>query len=114
MLIDLFEKKLQCSYTIIMNRIEFEWDAPKEVLNKKKHGVSFEEAKTAFFDENALVIHDSEHSKDEKRFALLGLSSMIRILVVCHCYRKKDSIIRIISARKATKRETTQYDGGMQ
>lgn len=90
----------------------FEWDASKASVNKKKHAVSFEEAKSAFFDENALVIHDSEHSDDEERFVLLGLSAIANLLVVCHCYRKNDSVIRIISARKATKKESIQYYGG--
>ena len=92
--------------------IRFDWDASKASINKKKHGVSFEEAKSAFLDENALVIHDPEHSDDETRFVLLGLSSKTRLLVVCHCYRKQDTVIRIISARKATKKESTQYYGG--
>lgn len=95
-----------------MENITFDWDASKASSNKKKHGVSFEEAKTAFFDENALVIHDPEHSDDEERFVLLGVSTMTRVLVVCHCYRKQDSVIRIISARKATKKESSQYYGG--
>ena len=92
--------------------ITFEWDAKKASLNKKKHTISFDEAKTVFFDDNAAVIHDPEHSDDEERFIILGLSAVSRILVVCHCYRKKDSIIRIISARKATKKESAQYYGG--
>ena len=95
-----------------MNSITFDWDASKASSNKKKHGVSFEEAKTAFFDENALVIHDPGHSDDEDRFVLLGLSATSGLLVVCHCYRKQDSVIRIISARKATKKESSQYYGG--
>lgn len=92
--------------------IRFEWDAVKASSNKKKHGVSFDEAKAVFFDENAIVIDDPEHSDDEERFLILGLSSVTRLLVVCHCFRRKDSIIRIISARKATKRESMQYHGG--
>lgn len=95
-----------------MNNITFEWDASKASLNKKKHGVSFDEVKTVFFDEHAAVIHDPEHSDNEERFVILGLSTVSRILVVCHCYRRKDSVIRIISARKATKRESIQYYGG--
>ncbi len=78
----------------MMKNISFEWDASKASVNKKKHGVSFEEAKLAFFDENALVIHDAEHSLDEDRFVLLGLSTTTRLLVVCHRYREKNSIIR--------------------
>ncbi len=92
--------------------IEFEWDANKASSNKKKHGISFEEAKSVFFDENAIVIHDPEHSEDEERFVILGLSTITRLLVVCHCYRKEESMIRIISARKATKKESMQYYGG--
>lgn len=94
-----------------MNDITFEWDTSKASLNKKKHGIIFEEAKSAFYDENALVIDDPLHSEDEERFILLGLSTVARLLVVCHCYRKKDSVIRIISARKSTKSESTQYYG---
>jgi uncharacterized protein len=89
--------------------ITFEWDVRKASLNKKKHGISFEEAKTVFFDENAKLIPDPDHSHQEKRFILLGLSSIAKMLVVCHCYREKDNIIRIISARKATKKESMQY-----
>jgi len=94
-----------------MNGITFEWDARKESINKKKHGVSFDEAKTVFFDEQAKVIHDSEHSEDEDRVVILGLSASTKILVVCHCYREKDSMIRIVSARKATRYEAKQYRG---
>lgn len=95
-----------------MGNLKFEWDLPKASLNKKKHGISFDEARTVFFDENARVIHDSEHSDNEERFVILGLSAIARVLVVCHCYRKKDCVIRIISARKATKTESIQYYGG--
>jgi uncharacterized DUF497 family protein len=95
-----------------MSNITFEWDAVKASINKKKHGVTFDEAKTVFFDENAKIIHDPRHSDDEERFVILGLSVVTRMLVVIHCYRKKDSIIRIISARKATKNESIQYNGG--
>lgn len=92
-------------------QITFKWDAAKAALNKKKHNISFDEAKTVFFDENAIVIHDPEHSDNEERFVILGLSAAVRLLVVCHCYRDQDSIIRIISARKATKKESMQYQG---
>jgi len=91
-----------------MINISFEWD-DKNTVNKKKHGISFKEAQTVFSDENALLIHDPDHSQEEDRFILLGLSSSIRILIVCHCYRKNDEIIRIISARKATRSEQKQY-----
>src|SRR3989338_3783100 len=95
--------------------IIFEWDAAKASLNKKKHNIRFDEAKTVFFDENAILIQDPEHSDNEERFVILGLSAVARLLVVCRvlsCFRHKDSVIRIISARKATKRESTQYHGG--
>ncbi len=92
-----------------MADISFEWDESKNSRNKKKHGVPFEEAQTVFVDENALLLHDPDHSDEEDRFILLGLSSSLRILVVCHCYRKSDEIIRIISARKATRLEQKQY-----
>jgi len=95
-----------------MKHISFEWDAAKASLNKKKHGISFDEAKTVFFDENAKIIHDPEHSDDEERFVILGLSVVTRVLVVIHCYRKQDRVIRIMSARKATKNESAQYNGG--
>ena len=95
-----------------MLNITFEWDDSKASLNKKKHGISFDEAKTVFFDENAKVIHDPEHSDDEERFIILGLSVRMRMLVVIHCYRKNDCIIRLISARKATQKESIQYHGG--
>ena len=94
-----------------MLNITFEWDASQASLNKKKHGISFDEAKTVFFDENAKVIHDPEHSDDEERFIILGLSVNVRMLVIIHCYRKNDSIIRLISARKATQNESMQYHG---
>lgn len=92
-----------------MTGILFEWDKSKNSQNKKKHGVSFEEGQTVFVDKNALLLNDPDHSDEEYRFILLGLSSSLRILVVCHCYRKNDEIIRIISARKATKLEEKQY-----
>jgi uncharacterized DUF497 family protein len=92
-----------------MPGLVFEWDEKKNRANRKKHGISFEEAQTVFADENALLIHDPDHSAGESRFVLLGLSLKLRILVVCHCYRKSDSIIRIISARRATRSEQKQY-----
>jgi hypothetical protein len=92
-----------------MADISFEWKEDKNTLNKKKHGISFEEAQTVFVDENALLLYDPDHSHKEDRFILLGLSSNLRILVVCHCYRKKDAVIRIISVRKATRAEQKQY-----
>lgn len=92
-----------------MNDISFEWDSNKEALNVKKHGVSFEEAKTVFYDENALVISDPDHSLEEDRFIIMGLSSASRILVVVHCFRNDGSSIRIISARRAGTKEKKPY-----
>jgi uncharacterized DUF497 family protein len=94
-----------------MDGIRFAWDPKKNRLNKARHGVSFEEAKTAFFDEHARVMADPEHSDDEERFILLGLSIDLRVLVVCHCYRESDHTIRIISARKADSSERSEYAG---
>ena len=93
-----------------MEWITFEWDEQKNEKNKKKHKISFEEAKTVFYDEEALLIDDPEHSEDEERFILLGLSKKANLLVVCHCYRASETVIRIISARKATKNEAKQYE----
>lgn len=94
-----------------MNMIRFEWDDNKNEINKKKHKISFEEARTVFYDDAALVIDDPEHSEDEDRFIILGLSKRANLLVVCHCYRESDTVIRIISARKATKTESQYYRG---
>jgi uncharacterized DUF497 family protein len=91
--------------------IHFVWDEVKSRANANKHGVSFEEARTVFFDENARLMHDPDHSKDEDRFVLLGMSRKPRLLLVCHCYREDDQLIRIISARKATRAEAQQYGG---
>ena len=92
-----------------MNEIHFEWDEKKNRENQHKHGVSFEEAETVFFDENAIQYYDPDHSKDEDRFIMLGISLKLRVLVVCHCFRAGDSIIRLISARKANKEEAKTY-----
>lgn len=89
--------------------LSFEWDEDKNRINQKKHKVSFEEAKTVFYDERALVIDDPEHSQEEERFIILGMSARANLLIVCHCYRSSDSIIRIISARKAAKTESSFY-----
>lgn len=93
-----------------MEYIFFEWDEKKNAMNQKKHRISFEEAKTVFDDVEALIIDDPDHSIDEERFIILGFSSRANLLVVCHCYRQNDSVIRIISARKATTREAGQYE----
>ena len=95
-----------------MDMLHFEWDPQKDLINQKKHGVSFAEASTVFEDVNALVINDPEHSEDEERFVILGFSLQANLLVVCHCYRASESVIRIISARKATKNESRQYNEG--
>jgi uncharacterized protein len=92
-----------------MNHISFEWDADKNKLNILKHGISFEEAQTVFYDENARLIPDLFHSENEERFIILGYSSKAKLLTVCHCYRTGNEIIRLISARRATKYETKQY-----
>ena len=94
-----------------MKPLQFVWDENKNKDNQKKHGVSFEEAQTVFFDDNALEFYDLPHSDREDRFLLLGLSYRFRILLVIYCSRKKDSVIRIISARKATKKEKEEYPG---
>ena len=89
--------------------ISFEWDENKNQKNIVKHGISFKEASTVFYDEEALLISDKEHSEEEDRFVLLGLSRQSKLLIVCHCYRGLEERIRIISARKATKKEQKQY-----
>jgi uncharacterized DUF497 family protein len=89
--------------------IEFEWDPKKAAANIKRHRVSFEEARTVFLDEQAKLIDDPDHSSDEDRFVLLGISGLLRILLVCHCYRQQGQTIRIISARKASPGEARQY-----
>jgi uncharacterized DUF497 family protein len=93
--------------------LRFEWDERKNRSNRTKHGVWFEEAQTAFRDPNARLFHDPEHSEEEDRFILIGLSSAARPVVVVHCYREPDSVIRIISARKATKKEFEFYEEGI-
>ena len=92
-----------------MPDISFEWDEAKNAINIEKHGISFDEAKTVFYDENALVEPDPDHSADEDRFIILGFSSSAKLLVVCHCCREQDAVIRLISARKATKTESSYY-----
>ena len=92
-----------------MRELCFEWDEPKSKSNRKKHGVTFEEAQEMFFDAHAVRFFDPDHSTDEERFILLGMSYKLRVLVVCHCHRKNDTVIRIISARKATKTEAKGY-----
>lgn len=93
-----------------MKRFRFEWDPRKAAANLRKHGVSFAEARTVFYDANALLRPDEDHSDEEDRFLLLGLSGRLRTLVVCHCYRQADEVIRLIPARKANSVERRQYD----
>ena len=92
-----------------MAELRFEWHDRKDAANRRKHGVSFEEAQTVFFDEHALLRQDPDHSAGEERFVLLVLSSALRALVVCRCYRHRTTI-RIISARKANRGERDQYE----
>lgn len=92
--------------------IEFEWDPAKARSNQRKHGVSFEEARSVFYDEYAIQFDDEENSEEEERFLMLGLSNELRVLIVCHCERESGEVIRIISARKATKKEREYYRGG--
>ena len=92
-----------------MDKITFVWDEKKAAENLKKHKTAFEEAQTVFSDPNARLIFDPDHSLDEDRFILLGISAALRMLIVCHCLLGDDRIIRIISARKANKNEQKQY-----
>jgi hypothetical protein len=94
-----------------MSNLRIIWDPKKNIANKRKHGVSFEEAQTVFYDEYAQLISDPDRSDEEDRFIILGRSIRLRILVVCHCYREDDEVIRIISARRATKYEQSIYKG---
>ena len=105
----LIAQYLKINYSVVMSNIRFEWDPRKASANEKKHGISFEEARTVFFDENAKLIDDPDHSSDEERFVLLGLSSSLKVVLVCHCYREQGNVIRIISARKASTHESKQY-----
>jgi hypothetical protein len=92
-----------------MNNLIFEWDSRKAKSNQKKHGVTFEEAKTVFFDEQAIVYYDPDHSEAEERYIMLGTSYLLNEIVVCHCFRENETIVRIISARKADKDEAGAY-----
>ncbi len=92
-----------------MKQLKFEWDKKKDKVNRKKHGVSFDDARTVFYDEYAIQFFDPEHSESEDRFILLGISIKLETLIVCHCFRQNETIIRIISARKADKDEEQVY-----
>ena len=94
--------------------VKFEWNKAKATSNKKKHGISFEEAQSVFYDEYAIQFYDIEHTElEEDRFLMLGVSSESKILLVCHCEKDSGNIIRIISARKATRKERQYYEGGL-
>ena len=97
-----------------MSEISFEWDERKNALNKLKHGISFEEAQTVFYDYNAILFDDPDHSQEEERFLILGISTKEHLCIVSHCYRGKDNIIRLISARKATRSEQAVYTESLQ
>ena len=91
----------------------FDWDENKNRINLEKHGITFEEASTVFFDDRAILFDDPEHSIDEDRFLLLGMSETAKVCIVCHCYRESDTLIRIISARQATRKEEQRYVRGI-
>lgn len=93
-----------------MDTIQFEWDNNKNKINIKKHKITFEEAASVFYDERAILFDDPEHSNEEERFLIIGTSYSSKICIVSHCYRSNDEIIRIISARKATKSEQHFYE----
>ena len=91
----------------------FDWDENKNRINLEKHGITFEEASTVFFDDRAILFDDPEHSMDEDRFLLLGMSETAKVCIVCHCYRESDTVIRFISARQATRKEEQRYVRGI-
>lgn len=93
-----------------MADLRFEWDPAKSLANARKHGITFGEAESVFADDRALLIDDPDHSEAEDRFVLLGLSAKLRVVIVVHCYRGDDAVIRIISARKATRAEQRRYN----
>ena len=97
-------------YNININGVIFEWDDSKNAINIKKHGISFEEAMTVFYDDDAIVFEDPDHSIEEKRFLIIGMSEIERLCIVSHCYREDEDKIRIISARKAVKSEIRTYN----
>lgn len=99
----------QITYTVLMDSLRFEWDEEKNRENIRKYRIDFAEAQTVFLDEHAVRFFDPDHSREEDRFLMLGMSFTLRVLVVCHCHRKNDTVIRIISARKADTREAKHY-----
>jgi len=96
-------------YNVHITSLRFKWEPRKASANLKKHGVAFEEAKSVFYDESAKLISDPDHSDEEDRFILLGVSHSLCVILVCHCYRSQGNVIRIISARKATATESKDY-----
>ena len=92
-----------------MDALRFKWDDEKEKINIRKHGISFDEARTVFYDEKAIQFFDPDHSEEEDRFILLGISFKLRILVVCHCFRESETVVRLFSARKADRDEEQEY-----
>jgi uncharacterized DUF497 family protein len=93
-----------------MASIRFEWDSRKAAANLRRHGISFAEAETAFYDDYASIVEDPDHSEDEERFLLLGMSAGLRVILVVHAVREAGAVIRLVSARKATSSERAQYD----
>jgi len=89
----------------------FIWDEKKNQINIKEHKISFQEAETVFYDPNAKIIYDPDHSIEEDRFIIMGLGKLMKLLIVCHCYKESEDVIRIISSRKATKKEKKEYGG---
>ena len=105
------DTQLHCRYALArVPDLRFEWDRAKNSENKRKHRIAFEEAQTVFYDDRALIIEDPDEAHGEDRFLLLGLSAALRVLVVCHCYRDDDGVIRIISARRAVRSERAEYE----
>lgn len=94
-----------------MKHLKFEWDSKKDKTNAEKHGITFEEAKTVFYDEYAIQYYDPDHSESEDRYILLGISFKLNTIVVCHCFREEEVVVRIISARKADRDEEQVYWG---
>ncbi|MGH9428267.1 MAG: BrnT family toxin [Terriglobia bacterium] len=92
-----------------MDELRFKWDDEKEKINIRKHGISFDEARKVFYDEKAIQFFDPDHSEEEDRFILLGISFKLRILVVCHCFRESETVVRLFSARKADRDEEQEY-----
>lgn len=108
----LLDNSLRYNYNIGMGTIRFEWDENKNRLNQRKHGISFEEASSVFFDDFAILFNDPDHSEEEDRFLIIGMTGSVKICTVSHCYREDDAI-RIISARKATKLEKDLYEDNL-